>query len=116
MENKEAAVATGLFVGWVLPSIIRPAITMLAQELSGIDLKTAMKISALPKAGSYLAVPADLAANLKHLSGSSEEIWHYTLRNLVARLSKILKPWGGWGTQHEAELWDRLKPLFGANI
>lgn len=106
VDNPKSAIATGVFTGWVLPSIVRPIITKAAQELSGVDLRGAIIASVAPKVGGYWAIPINLS-----LTAGSEfpEIWHYTLRRAVARLSALLKPWGGWGTQHEAELWNSLE-------
>lgn len=104
-EDKLSRVGLGIFLGWVLPSILRPAGTLLAEAVSKIDLKTAAGISALPKVGGYFAIPAQIG-----ISASSETalVWHCTVRNIIATLSKIIRPWGGWNTQHEAELWERL--------
>ena len=62
-------------------------------------------VSAIPKLGGYLAVPADMA---KRLGNRSEMIWHYTKRGVIASLSKIMRPWGGWNSDLEEKLWQNL--------
>lgn len=105
-ENPGARFALGLFIDWVVPVIVRGASTAAVSLLTKQDLRTAIKVSALPKVGGYLAVPADLA----HRFGKqSEKIWHYTKRGLIVSLSKVLRPWGGWNSDLEAQLWEKLK-------
>jgi len=105
-ENPGARLALGLFVDIVIPPVIRAASTIATSMMTKQELKTAIKMSALPKAGSYVAIPADIA----HRFGNrSEMIWHHTKRGLIASLSKILKPWGGWNSDLEETLWEKLK-------
>ncbi|MDZ4229038.1 MAG: hypothetical protein U1C50_02175, partial [Patescibacteria group bacterium] len=105
-ENPGARLALGLFVDIVVPPVVRVASTLATSLMTKQELKTALKVSALPKLGGYLAVPADMA----HRFGNrSEMIWHYTKRGLIASLSKVLRPWGGWNSDLEARLWEKLK-------
>jgi len=105
-ENPGARLALGLFVDIVVPPVVRMASTLAVSLMTKQELKTALKVSALPKLGSYLAIPADMA----HRFGNrSEMIWHYTKRGLIASLSKVLRPWGGWNSDLEATLWEKLK-------
>lgn len=93
------------FIEFVLPSIVRVGSTALVGEMTGQDLRTAIKVSAIPYLG-HSAVAADLA----HRYGNrSEKIWHYTKRGVIASLSKLLRPWGGWNSDLEASLWEKLK-------
>jgi hypothetical protein len=102
-------VALGVFIGWVLPSILRPLGTQLIGALSHTDLTVAAKISILPKAGTYLPVPAQIGAMAGH--ESAPQIWHYTVRKIIASLSH-LSPSGGWNTELEGKLMNLLgKPL-----
>lgn len=105
-ENPSARLATGLFIDIVVPPVVRAASTAMVAAATNQNLNTAIKVSAIPKAGGNLAIPADLA---KRLGNRSEKIWHYTKRLIVASLSKTLRKWGGWNTDHEAELWDKLR-------
>jgi hypothetical protein len=105
-EKPLARLALASFVEFVLPSLVRAGSTAVVDALGSQDLKTATKVSALPYLGSYLAVTADLA----HRHGKrSETIWHYTKRGVIASLSKVLRPWGGWNSDLEANLWEKLK-------
>lgn len=108
VDNPEAAVALGLFLGWVLPGASRAMMTWAIGKGYGVDLKLAAGFSAFPKFGSILAIPADLTISR---SMQSNVVWHYTLRRVVARASKLMSFWGGWGSQHEAELWKLLPEL-----
>lgn len=103
-ENPVANISLGVFMGWVFPSIFRPSTTLLIGKLNNADLRAAATVSAIPKLGSYTGVIAQIAVD----GGSkTKQVWHYTVRNIIAALSKI-KPEGGWGTQLEAELWNKL--------
>lgn len=75
--------------------------------MAGKNLETAARISAIPFIGAFLAVPAQVCVD----AGSKDKlIWHYTVRNLVAKISKavIFNPAGGWGTESEGKLWGRM--------
>jgi len=94
------------FIEFLLPSIIRVSTTAMVDKLTKEDLKTIIKVSAMPYVGGYLAVPAGMV----ELFGSrSEEIWHYTKRSIIASLSAILRPWGGWNSDLEEKLWEALR-------
>lgn len=105
-ENKLQAAALGVFVGWVLPSILRPVSTSIIGKVTNKDLRVARGVSALPKVGSYLAVPAQLSVDA---TSKADGIWHYTVRSIITHLSKMSPSGsGGLGTQLEAELWEKL--------
>lgn len=105
-ENPIARLSLGLFIDLVVPSIVRAASTAAVALATQQDLKVAIIASSIPKAGSYIGVPADVA----HKFGKqSELIWHYTKRGIVASLSKVLRPWGGWNSDLEERLWEKLR-------
>lgn len=105
-ENPLAKIAIGVFIGWVLPSFVRALPTALVGKLTDQDLSVMRNASFIPKAGTYIAASADMG----HRFGNrSEEIWHYTKRSMVAYLSHVLRPWGGWNTDHEEMLWKQLR-------
>ena len=104
-ENPIARLSLGLFIDLVVPSVVRAASTAAVGLATHQDLRAAIIASSIPKAGSYIGVPADVA----HKFGKqSELIWHYTKRGIIASLSKILRPWGGWNSDLEKSLWDKL--------
>lgn len=116
VDNKAATIVFGIFIGRVLPLLIKPTITALFSAGSGYDLRAAGTVSLAPLVGSYLAIPAQMVYDN---NSKSEIIWHYTVRNIIAKLSAVMKPWGGWGSEHEAELMEKqtellekLGPLF----
>lgn len=75
--------------------------TKLLGKLSGMNLETAARVSVIPAIGSHLAIPAQIGVT----AGSKDGLlWHYSVRNLVAKASS-LHPAGGWGTQYEGQLW-----------
>lgn len=105
-ENPMARLSLGLFIDLVIPSVVRAASTATIGLITHQDLSAATIASSIPKLGSYIGVPADIA----HKFGKeSELIWHYTKRELIASLSKVLRPWGGWNSDLEAILWERLR-------
>lgn len=105
-ENPIARLSLGLFIDLVVPSVVRAASTAVVGLATQQDLKAAIIASSIPKAGSYIGVPADVAHKF---GGQSELIWHYTKRGIIASLSKILRPWGGWNSDLEERLWDKLR-------
>jgi len=105
-ENPGARLALGMFVDWVVPPVVRAASVLATSLMTKQELNTALKVASLPKIGGYLAVSADMA---KRFGDRSEMIWHYTKRGLIASLSKVLRPWGGWNSDLEANLWEKLK-------
>lgn len=104
-ENPGARFVLGLFIDIVVPPLVRVASTLATSLMTDQELKTALKFSAIPKLGGYIAVPADMA---KRLGNRSEVIWHHTKRGIIASLSKILRPWGGWNSDLEETLWQNL--------
>lgn len=105
-ENPIARLSLGLFIDLVVPSVVRAVSTAAVGLATQQDLKAAIIASSIPKAGSYIGVPVDVA----HKFGKqSELIWHYTKRGIIASLSKILRPWGGWNSDLEEALWKKLR-------
>jgi len=104
-ENPGARLALGLFIDIVVPPLVRVASTLTTSLMTKQELKTAAILSAIPKLGGYVAIPADMA---KRLGNRSEMIWHYTKRGIIASLSKIMRPWGGWNSDLEEKLWQNL--------
>lgn len=88
----------------LLPSVVRPVGTKLIGDVLNVDLKVAAIISAIPALGQHLALPAQIGVAF---GNRSELVWHYSLRNTLAKLSSF-SPAGGWGTQLEGQLWNRL--------
>ncbi|OGK23962.1 hypothetical protein A3C25_04900 [Candidatus Roizmanbacteria bacterium RIFCSPHIGHO2_02_FULL_38_11] len=97
----EAATAVSAF-NFFAPGIIRALSTVIVSKLSGVELKRAALISAIPIVGNYSAI----ALQLRSAYGEkAADIEHYTMRALVATLSKI-RPWGGWNSDLEEKIWD----------
>lgn len=84
-------------------SIIRPLTTKLVGHISGVEVGVATPLSVIPLIGDHLAVPAQIASSAR---GENEKIWHYTVRNLVAKASSIF-PDGGWGSEREGRWWKK---------
>ena len=42
-------------------------------------------------------------------NANPELVRHYLKRGLIASLSKLLRPWGGWNSDLEEKLWNALK-------
>lgn len=104
-ENPMSRLTLGLFIDIVIPCVVRALSTEIVGLIAKQNLHIAAMASAVPKFGGYIAIPIDLT----HRTGNrSADIWHYTQRNLIASASKILRPWGGWNSDLEAELWDKL--------
>ena len=78
--------------------------TKLVGFLSGKNLETAARVSIIPGIGPHLAVPAQICVDA---GNKGEGIWHWTVRNLVAKISKI-NPTGGWGSELEGKTWNRV--------
>ena len=84
------------------PGVIRAVSTVIADKLSTTDLKRAALVSAIPVVGNYAAIPMQL----RYAYGEkAEDIQHYTMRALIAAVSKI-RPWGGWNSDLEEKLWN----------
>jgi len=82
--------------------------TKLVGLITGKNLETAARISVIPGIGAHLAVPAQICIDA---GSSGEGIWHWTVRNLVAKISKI-NPAGGWGSELEGKTWKRIGKWF----
>ncbi len=105
-ENPISRAAAGFLVGWVLPPLLRVALTASTAAVTRQDLRYATIFSAVPK----MAWATALSADLGHRFGNrSELVWHYTKRWLIASLSKILRKWGGWNSNVEENLWNLLR-------
>lgn len=105
---EKALTVAGVFAGFrILGGAQSYLVTKAVGFLTGKNLETAARISAIPFLGAFLAVPAQVCVD----AGSKGKlIWHYTVRNLVAKISKagIFNPAGGWGSQSEGTLWERI--------
>jgi hypothetical protein len=86
------------------PGIIRALSTVTASKISNIDLKRAALVSTIPIVGNYTAIPLQLRLAYGE---KAADIEHYTVRALVAAISKI-RPWGGWNSDLEEKIWDSL--------
>jgi hypothetical protein len=102
--NPAEALAAVTAFNTLSPGIIRAATTMITGRLKNMDIKRAALISALPAIGGYAALPAQLK---KDYGEEATIIQHYSLRTLVAVLSK-LRPGGGWGSDAEEKIWNFL--------
>ncbi|MBI4100363.1 hypothetical protein HY439_01345 [Candidatus Microgenomates bacterium] len=102
-EDKFKAVALGIFVGRILPSIIRPVSTLITGAVSKNDLRVATVFSAFP-GGTWAAIPIQFGAMA---AGRNRLVLHYAIRDIIAGLSK-LSPSGGWGTELEAKLYEKV--------
>lgn len=116
LEDKALAASLIIFMGEVFPSILRPLAAAITQAVTKVDLKTAAAVSVIPKAGGYLAIPAQIAATE---GGKSNLILDFKLREVIAKLSKI-DPAGGYGSETEAKIWkagekvvETAKKIFG---
>jgi hypothetical protein len=89
-------------IDWVVPPLIRVILVLIAWKFIRKDLRVLLKVSLIPKLGSYLAVAADLNTRF---GSQSEMIWHYNKRYFSASLSKLLRPWGGWNSDLEERIW-----------
>lgn len=108
-ELPKTAIFFGIFAGARFAGGLNSYLaTKLAGQMSGRNLNTAAIISAIPVLGVHLAIPAQVCVDA---GSKSETIWHYTVRKVVAKISKI-SPSGGWGTELEGKLWN----LFGKKI
>lgn len=97
------AISLGIFSGFrVIGGLNSFLATKLAGRLAKRNLGTAAAISAIPLIGPHLAIPAQFSVDA---SNKNETIWHYTVRNLIAKISKV-NPAGGWGTELEGKLWN----------
>lgn len=107
--SQKGAAIIGTFLGFrAVGGLHNYFATRIAGLLTKRDLDVAAKVSALPIIGIHLAIPAQIGID----GGSkSRAIWHYTVRNIIAGISKI-SPSGGWGSQLEGRLWG----LFGKRL
>lgn len=101
----EAGTAAAVF-NVLLPGIVRAVATISAGRLSHRDLKRMALQSAAPIVGAYAAVPLQLK---REYGEQADAIAHYTIRSLVASLSKI-RYGGGWHSDREEKLWRLTHP------
>ncbi|HEX5798233.1 MAG TPA: hypothetical protein VFX79_02655, partial [Candidatus Saccharimonadales bacterium] len=87
------------------PGIVRGLATAVVGRVAKKDLKRMALSSTIPVAGTYLAVPAQIRREYKE---SGDEMMHYSLRSIVAGLSKV-RPHGGWGSDLEEKIWNMGK-------
>lgn len=69
-------------------------------------MRAAARVSIVPAAGNILPFSAQALVNTGSENGL---IWHYSVRDYIAKVSS-LHPAGGWGTQYEAELYNKFGP------
>lgn len=105
----EYLAAAAITVGQATAPLVRPILALYEQARSGVDFRLAALVSAAPFFGAYMGVPSQLAVSEKKMG----IIHHYKFRELVAKLSS-LHPAGGWGTQKEAELYNKILSLTDA--
>jgi hypothetical protein len=105
-ENQVERLLLGLMIDWFFPPLLRVISTIITGAVTGQDLRVATIVSAIPKLGSYISVPADIGYRFGHRSAI---IWHYAKRGVVAAASKMLRPWGGWNTDLEERLWKLVR-------
>ncbi|MDP2649485.1 MAG: hypothetical protein Q8P10_01435 [bacterium] len=105
VSDQNPVLGVASFVGGiVVPPLLRYLGTRGIGVLSRTDLRVAATFSAIPTAGNIAPVPAHIA----YITGAKSKIaWHYFLREIIADLSK-LKPQGGWCTDFEAKLWQKI--------
>ena len=85
--------------------LVKIAETHLAQKIHQADLTIARRLCPIPFIGDHLAIVAQAGSAARN---SSKEIWHYTVRNLIAGLSSLpIFPDGGWGTEREGRWWQK---------
>ena len=94
-----SAVAAFNFFG---PGIIRAITTLIVSKMSNVDLKRAALVSTIPILGNYTAIPWQMKSAYGE---EATDIIHYTMRALVATVSKI-RPYGGWNSDLEEKIWD----------
>jgi hypothetical protein len=93
----------GLWLGGqVLTSSTRFAQTRLIGALFGVDMRAAASAAVVPAFGNILPFPA---RSLAEGGSESRLIWHYAIRDQIAKLSGIL-PAGGWATEYEGRLYN----------
>lgn len=99
---EKLAIFGSAFLGFrVLGALNTFVSTRLLGKLSGMNLETAARVSVIPVIGNHLAIPAQIGVTAGNKDGL---LWHYSVRNLLAKASS-LHPAGGWGTQYEGQLW-----------
>lgn len=111
LSDQDIAIKTAMNVGILIGS---QAVSSTARFLgtssigfvSGVDLRAAARVSVVPSVGNVLPFAAQALVNME---SKNSLIWHYAVRDYIAKLSS-LHPAGGWGTQYEAELYNRLGP------
>lgn len=105
---EKALTVVGVFTGFrIFGGLQSYLATKAVSFLAGKNLETAARISIVPGIGAHLAIPAQVCVDAVN---KGELIWHYAVRNIIAKLSKalIFNPAGGWGTESEGRLWGRM--------
>lgn len=105
LQDPDKVFAIGAaFVGFkAYAGLVRRTGTRLIGEYYGVDTTKARFLSLIPYIGDFSAIAAQIAATS---SNSGKEIWHYTVRNIVAGLSSLpIFPDGGWGSEREGRWW-----------
>ena len=103
LQDSEKAMGVGaVCLGFMAyGSLFRRSGVRVIGQLHGADTTKARLLSMIPFVGDYSAIVTQVAQSSVN---SKEAIWHYFLRNLVAKTSSIF-PDGGWGTEREGRLW-----------
>ncbi len=83
------------------PGILRAVSTAVVDTMSETDLKRAARTTLIPMYGTYAAIPEQIYVTYGQKAG---EILHYSVRAVVAAVSKIVG--GGWGSDAEERLWN----------
>lgn len=103
--DKAIAIGTASVGFMAYGGLARRTATKLIGHHYGTDTTRARYFSLIPFIGDHLSIASQVAAS----SGNSgEEIWHYSVRNIVAKMSSLpFFPDGGWGTEREGRWWHR---------
>src|SRR5258708_7130275 len=98
-------IKAGLFDSLYAP-LVRRFGTLAIARSHKTDLGVAATVASIPfiPGSAYSAVPAQIAVSS---AKKSELIWHYRVREQIAKLSRI-HPAGGYGSRIETELWNKM--------
>lgn len=82
------------------PGILRAVSTLMVNHMTTTELQKAASLSLIPMFGTYGAIPLQMKAVYGEKAANAV---HYTLRALIATLSKLVA--GGWGSDAEEKIW-----------
>lgn len=99
--------------GQIPSSLSRVIGTLGTGLLTRTDLRAAASVAWIPAAGNVLPFSAQALVNYE---SASSLLWHYSMRDYVAKLSRLTHMptsffAGGWGTQYEGELYNWRIPF-----